>query len=139
MEKMFDREISALDDVFGFVDSFLEQHDIDESAAFSTRLTVEELFTNLVRHNAAHPGHIPISLEKEADRLVIRLKDLDVEPFDPSKLKPVDINQPLQERTPGRLGIHLVNRLVDELNYKYLEDTRTLCVTAIKYLEAKNV
>jgi anti-sigma regulatory factor (Ser/Thr protein kinase) len=139
MEKFFKREINALDDVFGFVDGFIDRWSLDADTAFITRLVVEELFTNLVKYNKAEQDNILIQLDKANGRLTIQLKDFDVEPFDPSEFQKADIRAPLDQRKIGQLGIHIVNGIVDTLTYQYSKQERTLCVTAVKNLEAKDV
>ncbi len=137
MEKDFRREIAALDDVFRSVDEFLAGQALDEKTVLITKLVVEELFTNLVRHDVGGLDRVVVSLEREGSRLIIRLRDFDVDPFDLSEAEPVDIHLPLARRKVGGLGLHLVRNLVDELRYDY--DDRTLSVTAIKNLERGNV
>ncbi len=137
MEKDFRREIAALDDVFRSVDEFLAGQAVDEKTVLTTKLVVEELFTNLVRHDVGGLDRVAVSLEREGSRLIIRLRDFDVDPFDLSEAEPVDIHLPLARRKVGGLGLHLVRNLVDELRYDY--DDRTLSVTAIKNLERENV
>lgn len=137
MEKNFRREIGALDDVFRSVDEFLADQAVDEKTVLTTKLVVEELFTNLVRHDVGGLDRVHVSLEREGARLIIRLCDFDVDPFDLSEAAPVDIHLPLARRKVGGLGLHLVRNLVDELRYDY--DDRTLSVTAIKNLEQRDV
>lgn len=136
MERQFKREIGSLDEIFDFVDDFTSSHDISEDTAFSLRLVVEELFTNLVRHNVGGRDHIPIRLDKDSNQLTLQLKDFDVEPIATPEIQ-VDVRQPLSERKVGGLGIHLVKSVVDTLTYDYKNGT--LCVTAIKNMEDKDV
>ena len=137
MEKDFRREIAALDDVFRSIDEFLAGQEVDRRTALTTKLVVEELFTNLVRHDVGGLDRVHVSLERDGARLIIRLRDFNVDPFDLSEAAPVDIHLPLAQRKVGGLGLHLVRNLVDELRYEY--DDRTLSVTAIKNLEQGDV
>lgn len=137
MERKFERKLSALTEVFEFVDDFIAASDLKEGAAFSIRLVVEELFTNLVRHNCGGLDRVTLELSRDSGQLVVRLRDFNVEPFDITKTSPVDVRQSLMERRIGGLGIHLVRSVVDKLTYEYSD--RTLCVTAIKKVEEKDV
>jgi serine/threonine-protein kinase RsbW len=139
MEKKFKREFGALEDVFGFIDTFVDRSGLNADNAFITRLVVEELFTNLVKYNQMAQHDILIQLDKENGRLTILLMDFEVEPFDTSKIKTVDVGAPLDQREIGQLGIHIVKGLVDKLTYQYSKQERTLCVTAVKNLEATDV
>lgn len=136
MEKNFKREINALEAVFAFVDDFLSANGVSERIALSIKLVVEELFTNLVRHNITEHDHITLCLDRDSDQLIIRLKDYDVEPFEMPE-EEVDVRKPLDERKVGGLGIHLVKNIVDKLTYEYMD--RTLLVTVIKKLEDGDV
>lgn len=132
MEMKFKRDIGALDEIFVFIDNFIDDNEFDEALAFSTRLVVEEIFTNLVRHNAGGLEHISIFLDADEQCVTIRLQDFNVDPVEIPKEVPVGLDKPLSERVPGGLGIHLVKSLVDKLTYEYRD--RTLTVTAIKCL-----
>lgn len=132
MEMDFKRDIGALDEIFVFIDNFIADNKFDEALTFSTRLVVEEIFTNLVRHNEGGLEHISIFLDADDKCVTIRLQDFNVDPVKIPEEVPVGVNKPLSEREPGGLGIHLVKSLVDKLTYEYTD--RTLSVTAIKCL-----
>ena len=135
MEKSFKRDVFALHEVVGFLNDFTQQFHIGYRIAFFTRLVLEELFTNFIRHNEGGREAISIRLEKDDNRLVICMKDFDVEPFDMDTIEPADIKETIEQSKSGKLGLHLVQRIVDELTYQYSDVDRTLCVTAIKNLE----
>ena len=137
MDKNFKRDIRSLDDVFEFVERFADTHGIDEATSFSMKLAAEELFTNFVRHNTGGREHILISLDVQDDRLIIQLKDFDVDAIDFEQETPPDVHLPLGERPVGGLGIHLVKSMFDSLTYDYTN--RILCVTAVKNLEDTHV
>jgi len=137
MEREFERKLDALDEIFVFIDDFISANDLKDDVAFSIRLAVEELFTNLVRHNYGGRDHISLELTRDSRQLIVKLSDFDVEPFDITKATPVDVRQSLMDRKIGGLGIHLVRSVVDKLTYEYSD--RTLCVTAIKKVEEKDV
>lgn len=46
-----------------------------------------------------------------------------MERFDPTRLKQVDVDAPLAERTPGGLGLYLVLKMADSINYEYHDRT----------------
>jgi anti-sigma regulatory factor (Ser/Thr protein kinase) len=135
MEKSFKRDVLALRDVVGFLDDFSRRFRISEKSTFFARLVLEELFTNLVRHNEGGRERISIRLDKDDGRMVIRMTDFDVEPFDMSTIEPADIKETIEQSKSGKLGLHLVQRIVDELTYQYSDVDRTLSVTAVKTLE----
>jgi len=137
MEKKLKREISELDEIFNLIDDFFARQKLNDSGVFAVKLAIEELFTNLVRHNKGGGEHILFNLDVSNKTIVMSLTDFDVEPFDITRADPVDVSAPLAERTPGGLGLHLVKSYVDDLNYEYID--RTMRITAIKRLEEKDV
>jgi anti-sigma regulatory factor (Ser/Thr protein kinase) len=137
MERWLPRSLDALDDLFRAVDDYLATETLPQKTAFAARLVAEELFTNLIRHNRGGRDQVHLSIERRPDRLVIRFDDFDVAPFDPASTPVVDAAQPLAERAPGGLGVHLVKNLFDELHYEYRDGV--LRVTASKRLESGDV
>jgi serine/threonine-protein kinase RsbW len=135
MEKSFKRDVFALQEVVGFLNDFARRFHIGDKTSFFARLVLEELFTNLIRHNEGGRERISIRLEKKNGRLVIRMTDFDVEPFDMNTIEPADIKETIEQSKSGKLGLHLVQRIVDELTYQYSDADKTLCVTAVKKLE----
>ena len=52
------------------------------------------------------------------------LTDHGVEPFDVTRAPDVDISLPIDRREPGGLGLHLLRRVVDSVEYAYSEPLR---------------
>ena len=50
MRESFRRDIGSLDEIFSFAAGFETENGIDDSVSYFLDLTLEELFTNLVRH-----------------------------------------------------------------------------------------
>ena len=131
----FRREIEALGEVFAFLETFVDGQEVDEKTAFCINLVVEELFTNMVRHNEGGGDRITVSIERRDDHLRLELVDSDVEPFDPETLEIPRVDAGIGERRPGGLGIHLVRSMVDDLNYDYEIEGRRMRITVTKTLE----
>ena len=136
MRRGFRREIDALDEVFRFLGDFVDAAAIDESSVFTLNLVAEELFTNMVRHNAAGRGKIDVSIERVGDGLRLVLVDFDAEPFDPASVPPPPVGEGIGERKPGGLGLYLVHTMVDDVKYEYEPATRQMRVTVTKRLES---
>ena len=133
MERSFKREFASLNGIFIFISEFLNAENIDEGVSFSINLAVEELFTNMVKYNTSSGNEISISIKRTGDSLVLELIDFDVDPFDPATIKEVELGQPIEDRQPGGLGLHLVKSVVDKVTYEYAD--RQMRVTVIKRLE----
>ena len=131
----FRREIEALGEVFAFLDTFSDGQKVDEKTAFCINLVVEELFTNMVRHNEGGGDRITVSIERQDNRLHLELVDSDVEPFDPQTAEVPRVDAGIEDRRPGGLGIYLVSRMVDDLNYSYEPNGRRMRIRVTKTLE----
>ena len=131
----FRREIEAIGEVFAFLETFVDGQEIDEKTAFCINLVVEELFTNMVRHNEGGGDRITLSVERRNDRVHLELVDFDVEPFDPETAEVPKVNAGIEERRPGGLGIYLVKKMVDDLDYEYETESRQMRVSVTKTLE----
>ena len=131
----FRREIEAIGEVFAFLETFADGQEIDEKTAFCINLAVEELFTNMVRHNEGGGDRITLSVERRNDRVHLELVDFDVEPFDPDTAEVPPVESGIENRRPGGLGIYLVKKIVDDLNYDYQTESRQMRVTVTKTLE----
>lgn len=130
----FRRDISVLPDVFEFVAHFFSRGTIDSKFRFPVELAVEEVFTNLVRHNPEGKGDISIRLGVRGEDLVVAVTDFDTARFDVNTDAPeVDLNQPLEKRTPGGLGVHLVRKMMDRIDYTHADGIGT--ITLYKHLE----
>lgn len=137
MKRSFDKNIEALNDVFEFTSEFVDSHNIDETAAFAATLAIEELFTNIVKYSGGGGEKLSILMNITGKKLVIQLTDFDVERFDLTRVKHVDVTKDLEERAVGGIGLHLVRNMVDKITYEYKD--RVACITLIKQLEETNV
>jgi len=116
----FARSFAALEDVYAFVEPIFAERRIGEAANFAIIMTIEELFTNMVKYNPTGRGPIGLEVICTADAVTCELSDPDSECFDMTRLPDVDIQQPVEQRHPGGLGIHLIRRLVDSIEYDYV-------------------
>jgi anti-anti-sigma factor len=118
-QRDFARSFDALDDIYAFVQSVLDARGIGTADAYAIVMTIEELFTNMVKYNAAGSGRIGLEIECGADAVTCRLTDPDSERFDVTHAPDADIHQPVEQRRPGGLGIHLIRRMVDAMDYDH--------------------
>jgi anti-sigma regulatory factor (Ser/Thr protein kinase) len=130
MRGSFKREIGSVSDVHGFVRAFFEREGLDRDYLFAVDLAVEEIFTNMVKYGDGGDREIEVELDMQDEHLTIRLIDHDVSPFDITAADVVDVDLPLKERKIGGLGIHLVRKFMDEIDYTY--ENRRSTVTLVK-------
>ncbi len=137
MQRSFNRNITALDQVFAFTAEFSDENQLDESVSLAMNLAIEELFTNIVKYTTDTGNDISIHLNVLDGNLVVKITDFDVERFDVTRSDKVDVNKSLEERKVGGIGLHLVRNIVDKITYEYKD--RTACITLVKHLEDLDV
>jgi anti-sigma regulatory factor (Ser/Thr protein kinase) len=124
---MFARRIDALADVFRLIERFVAPIDGGRRALAPLETAMEEIFANMVEHNAGGAGEIAIDARLADGEIVVRITDFDSSRFDVTADAPaVDTAAPLAERTPGGLGLHLVRKLVDRVEYDYRDGASTI-------------
>lgn len=84
-----------------------------ESMVGDVVLAVDEACQNIIRHAyKGGEGDILVHLDRDSDRLVIRLMDF-APAVDVAKIQP----RPLDEIRPGGLGTHLIRSIMDKVDF----------------------
>ncbi len=121
------RDIEALPDVMRLVETFFSATDANPSVRYPVELALEEIFTNLVKYNAVGKGRIKIDLDLRNDDVIVTVTDFDAPRFDPVADAPqATVDGPLQTRSVGGLGIHLVKKMMDRIEYSHQNRTGTI-------------
>jgi len=124
MQKSFNRSIDSIAEVYEFAESVLVAGDISDADRFPVHLALEELFVNMVHYYPDNDNAIELEVDVADGIASVTMTDIDVDPFDVTQSRNVDIDAPLDERTPGGLGLHLIQTMVDNLQYDW-EDRRS--------------
>jgi anti-sigma regulatory factor (Ser/Thr protein kinase) len=119
MQQEFGRSLDELRKIVGFTDDFFAQNDIDQSVRYIVDLCVEELFVNMVTYDTETNADILVEMSPHEHGIEVSLTDFGVDRFDPRDAAPVDVNAPLDQRTPGGLGLYLVLKMVNSIHYEY--------------------
>lgn len=117
--KSFPRSISSLENIFLFTGGFVQEHRIDDKVRFLLELSVEEFFTNMVKYNPEGKQDIELLLQRDRQQIHVTLVDPDSHAFDVTKDRKIDLTKSLTERKVGGLGVYLVKKMVDSLQYDY--------------------
>jgi phosphoserine phosphatase len=120
----FPRRTEAIDDIVAFTDETFTVLGIDPRLRTPVDLALEELFTNVVKYDKGGGTPVRIALARKAGGVEATVTVEGVERFDPAAGPQVDVELPLEERTPGGLGLHLVRQFADSLDYQYDEVRR---------------
>ncbi len=90
------------------------------------KLAVDEAVSNIIRHAyVGEKGDFQIEMVKLENACEIIIKDKGVE-FDWNSVIEPDLYKYVETRRKGGLGIWLIKKLIDEVEYKRVEDTNVL-------------
>jgi anti-sigma regulatory factor (Ser/Thr protein kinase) len=132
MQQKFGRSLDELGNIVSFTDAFFLENDIDASVRYIVDLCVEELFVNMITYNTESSADILIEMKPHEHGVEISLTDFDVERFDPREIGSVDVDAPLEQRTPGGLGLYLVLKMVNSIHYEYRNRTSKITFIAVR-------
>lgn len=126
MQAVFKRSLASLDDVFSFTEQFFAGQEVGEKHLYAVNLVLEELFTNMVKFNESGPETVSVEMLRVDDAVQVRLSDREPEPFDVTAPQSLDTDAPVEKREEGGMGLFLVQKFVDSLDYAYRDGTSTI-------------
>ena len=120
-------DIETISQLNEFIDGFCEETGISKDVCMSLNLAIEEAVVNVM--NYAYPegtvGHVDIEVDADKESITFVISDTG-KPFDPTKKEDVDITLPAEKRKIGGLGIHLIRRIMDDIDYQYTDKKNIL-------------
>jgi anti-sigma regulatory factor (Ser/Thr protein kinase) len=128
-QRLFARSFDSLQEIFAFSSEFFARHALDTELLPSVDLTLEELFTNMVKYSPGGNASVRVEMRALAGGVEVQMTDYDVDRFDVTQAPDADVNLPIEARRPGGLGLHLIRRLVDSLHYEYSSAARQSRIT----------
>lgn len=106
---------------------FLRPYQMPSGTLYALELTLEEILVNIISY--AYEGDTPhdIEFDVEVDENMIAMKFIDGGiPFNPLLLQNSDTATPLMERRVGGLGINVVRKMRDMMEYQRKDDKNIL-------------
>jgi serine/threonine-protein kinase RsbW len=126
MQQKFKRSFDELQNIVTMTEVLFQEEGLPPGLRNVVDLATEELFVNMVTYNTESNEDILIQMSPHEHGVEVRLTDYDVERFDPTVVGPIDVDAPLDERTPGGLGLYLVLKMVDSIHYEYRNRQSTI-------------
>lgn len=117
-----------LQDVLAFIDGELEAHDCSMKTQMQIDIAVEELFVNIAHYAyAPETGNAVIGIDVKDGVAEITFADSGI-PYDPLKKADPNVKLSAEEREIGGLGIYMVKRTMDDLQYEYRDGQNLLTI-----------
>ena len=120
----FERSIGALGALLEFTAEAFAAEGVDDELRKDVDFVLEELFTNVVKYGRPSETPVRVEISGVPGGVEVALTENDAERFDPTRAPAVDVQAPIEDRRPGGLGLYLVGKLVDAIEYRYFEETR---------------
>ncbi|MBI2619762.1 MAG: ATP-binding protein [Ignavibacteriales bacterium] len=131
--------LSATDnllEVRQFVSQAARQFGFSEEETSNIALAVDEACTNIIRHAYQNDPNqsIEISIRHQKDKFEVSIVD-EGKQFDPQTLRPLDLKEHLSHYRRGGLGVYLMKKLMDRVEYDTLAGKKNQ-VRLVKFLHS---
>lgn len=126
-ELTIEATLERLDEVLDFVNAELEANECDMKTVTQVEIAVEEIFVNIA-HYAYNPeiGGAVIRISV-GDEIIIEFEDNGIAYNPLEKIDP-DITKNAEEREIGGLGIFMVKKIMDSVEYTHCDNKNILTI-----------
>ena len=132
-ELKYEAILSNLPTLMSEIDSVLERFECSVKIQTQVDVAADEIFTNICSY--AYPSQtgsvkVIISVYEEPKKIVICFAD-DGVPYNPLEKEDPNVTLSADDRPIGGLGIYMVKRMMDDMNYEYSEGKNILTLVKI--------
>jgi len=128
--RIFDADVKELDNLFEYSSSLLRLLEFSNRDIIMINTALEEIFVNVSKYAYNGKGTVEITLSKFKDHVSFVFKDSG-KPFNPLAKADPNITASSEEREIGGLGIFMVKKIMDKVEYEYINGQNVL--TLVKY------
>ena len=119
---------SKITEIADFIEKSLLEEKIPQNIIFPIGLAVDEITNNIMMYAYENKeGTLSISLTVTHEEISIEILDHGKQ-FNPLSFPPPDLTQEAEKRRIGGLGIHLVRKVMDEVQYKHHDGQNILTI-----------
>jgi anti-sigma regulatory factor (Ser/Thr protein kinase) len=118
-------ETASLDEVLDFIAQVSEEMPMKMQTQLA--IAVEEIFVNIASYaygSEGDGGNTTISVADDAEKVFVTFEDCGV-PYNPLLKEDPDITKSADEREIGGLGIFMVKKMMDGMDYRF-EDGKNI-------------
>ena len=123
--------------VTDIVDELLEAMDCPRKTRMQIDMAIDEVLANIASYAyVPEVGPVTVRIETEPKPRAVVITFVDRgRPYNPLTAESPDVTAPLNERKIGGLGIFLIRKMMDTVEYTHRDGQNILCIK--KYLEPK--
>jgi serine/threonine-protein kinase RsbW len=123
-------ELESLSVFREFISDCCGKHEVPKETVFELKLAVDEACTNVIEHGykGMDPGSIILSFRVEPDRVLVQITDFG-HIFEPADAPKPDVEAALEDRPLGGMGLYLIYKTMDNIDYQSSEEGNTLTFT----------
>jgi anti-sigma regulatory factor (Ser/Thr protein kinase) len=126
----FPADVNLLAAVRSFMVAVLKEHGYGTELINDLEMAADEAVTNVVEHAYLYDNRKTVTVELDLERTGVRVKIKDQgQAFNPLQAGPVDLDQHVAERRTGGLGVHLMQSLMDGVDYRREDGFNVLTLT----------
>lgn len=119
-----------VDKAVEFVDEMLQEYGCGMKEQMAIEVAVDELFANIA-HYAYNPetGYATVKVDVIKEPLSVEITFIDGgKPYDPLAKADPDTTQSIEDRPIGGMGIFIVKKSMDAVNYEYKDGKNILTI-----------
>ena len=127
-ELTLEPQVSEIPRLLDWVEACCGAEGVGDQLRYKIMLALDEAVANVINHafgDMPPPHLIRVRLDITAELFAAEVID-NGRQFDPTTAPNPDLTLPLEQRTPGGLGIHLMRTVMDRLQYGHKGGENTL-------------
>ena len=120
--------METVSQIAAFVEEEMEKLEISPKISMKLMIAVDEIYSNIIRYSGATEATIKI--EKIETELCLWFID-NGKPYNPLDAEEPDITTSSEDRKIGGLGIFMVRKMLNNVEYKYIDGKNILKLTKV--------
>lgn len=123
-------QTKRLSDVREFISALAKEHGFGDDDINKISIAVDEACTNIIKHgyNYSPDNKIDVSVVRTGNNFEITITDSGKQ-FDPKAIQTPDMNDYFQHYRHGGLGVYLMKRIMDKVEFNLQSDKNVLRMT----------
>ena len=118
--------METVSQVAEFMETEMEKFEVSPKISMKLLIAIDEIYSNIVRYSGATQA--TVSINKIENTLKLQFKDNGI-PYNPLDAKEPDITASAEDRSIGGLGIFMVKKMLDNVEYKNIDSCNVLTLT----------